>query len=137
GKAGAPAPPPPPGVGPPTLQMAGTFSFSQSAYVLLLRAFQLQVCADAVNGGECPWLVGGPDWVRKESFAIQAKLPAGTTNYSQSQFLGGKAPEINAMLLNLLRERFALKTHRESRDLPAFALTVNRGGHKLKPTQGK
>ena len=53
------------------------------------------------------------------------------------QFRNGEAPEINAMLLNLFRERFALKTHRESRELPVLAVTKNRDGDKLKPTQGK
>ncbi len=72
-------------------QMAGTFSFSQTAYVLLLRAFQLQVCADAVNGGDCSRLVDGPDWIRKEAYAIQAKLPAGTPDYTPIQFTSGQA----------------------------------------------
>jgi uncharacterized protein (TIGR03435 family) len=75
--------------------------------------------------------VGGPGWIRKDAYAIEAKLPADTPDYTFLQFTGGKAPEISAMLLNLLQDRFALKTHRESRELPAFALTVNRGGHKL------
>lgn len=35
----------------------------------------------------------------------------------------------------LLEDRFNLKIHRETREVPAYALTVNKGGPKLKPFQ--
>jgi uncharacterized protein (TIGR03435 family) len=37
------------------------------------------------------------------------------------------------MLQELLADRFKLKLHRESREMPIYALVVGKNGHKLKP----
>ena len=37
------------------------------------------------------------------------------------------------MLRTLLEERFHLKVHRETEDVPMYALTVAKSGFKLKP----
>jgi len=68
-----------------------------------------------------PYQVLGPDWIDSERFQIDAKLPAGATR--------DQVPE---MLQSLLTERFQLKFHRESKDLPVYALEVAAGGSKLK-----
>ena len=39
------------------------------------------------------------------------------------------------MLQTILEDRFKLKLGRENRDIPLFALTVAKGGPKLKPHQ--
>jgi len=39
------------------------------------------------------------------------------------------------MLRALLEDRFQLKIHRQTRDVPVYALTVAKGGPKLQPTQ--
>jgi len=39
------------------------------------------------------------------------------------------------MLQALLEDRFKLKTHRETREVPVFELTVAKGGHKLQRHQ--
>jgi uncharacterized protein (TIGR03435 family) len=38
------------------------------------------------------------------------------------------------MVQSLVQERFQLKTHRETRELPVFTLTVTKSGTKLTPT---
>jgi uncharacterized protein (TIGR03435 family) len=40
-----------------------------------------------------------------------------------------------AMLRNLLAERFKLKVHQETRQVPAYALVLGRGGSKLQPVR--
>jgi uncharacterized protein (TIGR03435 family) len=41
------------------------------------------------------------------------------------------------MLQSLLEDRFQLKIHRETREVPVYSLTVAQGGYKLKPfTEG-
>jgi len=61
-----------------------------------------------------------PDWVASTRFEIVAKSPAGA------------APEqFPLMMQTLLRERFQLRTHQESREFPIYALGVAKGGPPL------
>jgi uncharacterized protein (TIGR03435 family) len=65
-------------------------------------------------------VVGGPSWIDTDSYDILAK-PAGKTS----------GVEFNRMIQSLLAERFQLKFHRESRQLPIYTLTVGKNGPKL------
>jgi uncharacterized protein (TIGR03435 family) len=71
--------------------------------------------------------VSGPDWLMRaggdDSYAITATMPANT---SKEQF--------QAMLQNLLIERFQLKLHHETRSFPGYELVVADGGAKLHET---
>lgn len=88
-------------------------------------------------GYDCPLISIGksvPTWVRNERFEIQAKLPPNSQEYSERQKRAGDTPQVNLMLQVLLEERFQLKTHFETREIPVYAVTVGKDGHKLKPT---
>jgi uncharacterized protein (TIGR03435 family) len=65
----------------------------------------------------------GPDWLTRERYDIVALIPEGTT---KEQF--------NVMLGNLLRDRFHLRFHIESKILPVYALRVAKDGPKFKET---
>jgi uncharacterized protein (TIGR03435 family) len=65
--------------------------------------------------------ISGPGWLDSERFDIVAKIPKGAT---KEQF--------QLMLQNLLSERFKLKLHRETKDLPIYALVVAKNGPKMK-----
>lgn len=64
--------------------------------------------------------VEGPDWIASERFDVSAKIPEGVSR--------DQVPE---MLQSLLEDRFALKVHRGSKDLPVYALVVEPGGPKM------
>ena len=64
--------------------------------------------------------ITGPDWLNSTRFNIEAKLPPTT---SKEQFA--------QMWQTLLKERFGMTLHRETRDLPAYALVLAKGGSKL------
>jgi uncharacterized protein (TIGR03435 family) len=66
---------------------------------------------------------GGPDWVRADKYTIEA-VADGAADAATMQ---------GQMLQALLERRFQLKTHIESEQVPAFALTVAKGGLKMKP----
>ena len=67
-------------------------------------------------------LVNGPSWMDSEKFDIQAKPDTpGQPSDEQSR----------RMMQKLLVSRFGLKFHEEKRDIPAFVLTVAKGGPKL------
>ena len=68
-----------------------------------------------------PFEVSGPDWLASERFDLSAKFPDSSQR--------GKLRE---MVLSLLEARFGLKTHREKKDLPVYALAVAKGGFKMK-----
>ena len=65
---------------------------------------------------------GGPDWIESDHYDVSAKAPAGFIPTGQ---------QMQPMLQALLADRFRLKLHRETRELPAFLLVVNKGGPKL------
>lgn len=61
-------------------------------------------------------VVGGPDWLRSAKFDITAKAADGTPPTA-----------MGPMLQALLAERFRLTSHRETRELPVFAVVRARG----------
>src|SRR5690349_1808936 len=69
------------------------------------------------------YLLKGPDWMDTENFDIAARFPPGT---SESQAL--------LMLQRLLDERLKLRLRREPREFSVYALVVDKGGSKLRPT---
>lgn len=69
-----------------------------------------------------PFQVMGPGWIETLRFDISAKYPSDM-----------KPDEGPLMLRALLEERFQLAAHRESKNLPGYALVVAKGAFKLKP----
>jgi uncharacterized protein (TIGR03435 family) len=65
---------------------------------------------------------GGPDWVRSDSYMIIAKSDRPVSRDVME----------GAMLQELLQDRFTLKVHLASKNGPAYALTVAKGGPKLR-----
>jgi uncharacterized protein (TIGR03435 family) len=63
----------------------------------------------------------GPEWIGSERFDISAKLPE-----------GGRREQVNDMLQTLLLNRFQIKMHHDSKEFPVYALTVAKGGLKMK-----
>jgi uncharacterized protein (TIGR03435 family) len=96
------------------------------------------------SGASLPWLIGfayglpqryvrgGPDWIRgqgiPETFQVEAAAedPATTTLEQLAQ-----------MLQTMLADRFKLKLHRETQELPGYALVVAKKGPKLKQVYGE
>jgi uncharacterized protein (TIGR03435 family) len=68
---------------------------------------------------------GGPDWIRSERYTVNAI--AGVGVQPKAEALRGP------MLQHLLERRFQLKAHIQTEEVPAFALTVAKGGLKMKP----
>ena len=68
--------------------------------------------------------VVAPDWLDGVRFDVTTKYPEDTKNSDRP-----------AMLRTLLEERFKLATHNETKELPAYALTVAKGGLKIKAVE--
>jgi uncharacterized protein (TIGR03435 family) len=80
---------------------------------IIVRAFGLR-----------PFQVAAPDWTQSQRFDIRAAVPSGA---AKEQF--------EAMLQNLLIERFHLAFHREPREMTRYDLLVAEGRPKLKEAQ--
>jgi uncharacterized protein (TIGR03435 family) len=66
-------------------------------------------------------IAGLPAWAESERYDIEAKAPETS------------APgQLQQMIQTMLEDRFQLKVHKETRELPVYDLTVPRNGSKLK-----
>jgi uncharacterized protein (TIGR03435 family) len=70
-------------------------------------------------------VAGGPGWVSSDLFDVIAKVPDGTTPATAK-----------LMVQALLADRFGLVLRHDTRPLPRYVLSVDKGGSKLKPAAG-
>jgi uncharacterized protein (TIGR03435 family) len=78
-------------------------------------------------------IIGAPGWLESEQYDITAKAGADMTSLTpQEQFR--KIPEL---MRSLLEERFALRVHRETRQLPIYALKKLKNDGRLGPKIGR
>ena len=90
----------------------------------LRKATMLDLIKTAWNV-DADTVFGGPNWLELDRFDIYAKAPLDTP------------PEtVRLMLQALLRDRFGLVIHEETRPLPTFALTVGQNKPKLTESNG-
>jgi uncharacterized protein (TIGR03435 family) len=66
-------------------------------------------------------LEGGPGWIQSENYVVEGKV---ATPHSPL--------EMRSMLQVMLEDRFALKTHSETREGSIYSLVVGRKGSKMK-----
>lgn len=72
-------------------------------------------------------VTGGPDWIDSDRYNIDAKgQPPSAVNLAYRDLQLQR-------LQTLLRDRFQLTIHRETKELPIYVLTVAKGGPKLHP----
>ncbi|HWF09546.1 MAG TPA: TIGR03435 family protein [Bryobacteraceae bacterium] len=73
-------------------------------------------------------LAAAPEWTWSTSIDITATYPAGSAPDDR---------EVRAMVRNLLNERFGFKAHSETREMPAYALTLARKDGRLGPRMNR
>ncbi len=66
-------------------------------------------------------LSGGPDWIGSDRFDLEAKAATPVD-----------LDQLRLMLQTLLAERFKLTVRRNTKEMPVYALTVAKGGSKLR-----
>ena len=78
-------------------------------------------------------IVGGPDWMWQsiDQYEIQAKIEDSLYAAMQKMTPAQQREQVALMEQSLLAERFKLKIHFETRELPMYALVVAKGGPKL------
>jgi uncharacterized protein (TIGR03435 family) len=95
-----------------------------NASLMLLIQFAYANHDNPMSGHSLPLpasqVVGGPAWINSEGYDIDAK-PGDNTDPKQ----------IWLMWQTLLADRFKLRLHRETRDLPVYVLAAAKNGFKL------
>ena len=71
-----------------------------------------------------PYQIEGPDWMKVQRFDILATMPEGATK-----------DDVPMMLQGLLRDRFKVEMHRDTREHSVMALVVAKGGSKMKEAE--
>ncbi|MBV8729111.1 MAG: TIGR03435 family protein, partial [Acidobacteriia bacterium] len=90
---------------------------------LIQRAYGRLPLGRVVRLGSSVPISGGPAWIYSDYYTINAEAPG---NASEAVMEG-------PMLQALLEDRFRLRVHRQTRQVPVYALTVAKGGPKIKP----
>ena len=73
-------------------------------------------------------VIGGPEWIESALYEINAQA---STPWQRSP--DGPPRELFMMIRSLLEERFKLKTHMETRELPVYELVLARADRSLGP----
>lgn len=73
-------------------------------------------------------LTGGPEWWNSVAYDVQATIPEGTPKYTMQQLVSGAAPRLQAMLQNMLADRFGLALHSNTKEIPVYNLVMVKTG---------
>jgi uncharacterized protein (TIGR03435 family) len=79
-------------------------------------------------------ILGGPSWFDSAMFDIDAKSDASVDAQLHALPASEARQQKCLMVQALLADRFQLKTHQESHELPVFNLVLAKGGPKFKPS---
>ena len=100
-------------------------------YTLITLAYGIRYSCFIVSDIEL--LSGGPKWILSDRFDVQGVIPAGSPSYTFQQLQSGNAPELQAMLRNLLLDRFKLAVHHTTKDMRVYVLTALPGAEAKLP----
>ncbi|HEY6392831.1 MAG TPA: M56 and DUF3738 domain-containing protein, partial [Bryobacteraceae bacterium] len=70
-------------------------------------------------------VIGGPGWINSERYDLVAKADGDI----------GRMEQIRPLIEKLLADRFQLTIHRDTKELPIYALVVGKNGPKLKESE--
>ena len=69
-------------------------------------------------------IIGGPNWMDSDRFDIEAKADCSGGPITREQY--------QLMVQSLIEDRFRLKAHLETREVPFYSLVVGKDGPKIK-----
>src|SRR5580704_10080599 len=84
-------------------------------------------------GLKMPDLISGlPGWADSAAFDIEAKMDVETIAELKAMPKEQADEQRRQMMQAMLADRFKLKVHRETKELPVYSLVIAKGGFKLK-----
>ena len=85
--------------------------------------------------GDDNWLRKAPGWVNSDLYSVEGKTDNPAAKAANGRGRGSGDRVLERMLQVALEDRFQLKLHQETEDVPMFNLTVAKGGFRLKPME--
>ncbi|HEY4089574.1 MAG TPA: M56 family metallopeptidase [Bryobacteraceae bacterium] len=81
------------------------------------------------------WLRDAPPWVKSDWYTVDAETDDPVANKPDTPGHMDSEQRMEQMLQLALEDRFQLKIHRDTEEVPMYNLTVAKGGLKLKPME--
>ena len=105
--------------------------FIGQAALLIASAYNLPVSSEGRR------IVGVPDWLNSEAdrYEVKAKIEDSLYVAMQKMTPAQQREQVALMEQSLLADRFKLKIHFETREMPVYALVVAKSGPKLTPAK--
>jgi uncharacterized protein (TIGR03435 family) len=75
---------------------------------------------------------GGPGWMGTDPWDIEARAAEGSFSPPTAPPDPNTPDPMSLRLQSLLEDRFQLKTHHETKELPVFEMSISKGGSKIK-----
>ena len=91
----------------------------------------LQMLIRMAYGVEDYQISGAPKWLNAETYNVEAKLDGAVADKLRKLTFDQRSVEQQPMLQALLVDRFKLTLHRETKELPVYALVIAKNGPKL------
>jgi uncharacterized protein (TIGR03435 family) len=110
-------------------QSTDRVQMNSSAQMLILFAYNLPF------GSERTRILGGPDWLTSAQYEIQAKIDDSLFAAMQKMAPEQQREQVELMEQSLLADRFKLKVHFETREMPVYALVVAKDEPRLAPAK--
>src|ERR1700744_4328610 len=105
----------------------GTFRAENTALKMLIaEAYRVKIFQ----------IYGDPAWIASSSYDITAKRNVDQKNEhaTATELFETRWSDMQLRLQTLLEDRCALKVHRETKELPLYAVSIAKGGLKLQPS---
>jgi uncharacterized protein (TIGR03435 family) len=80
-------------------------------------------------------ILGAPAWLESDQYEIRATIENSLYTAMQKMSPAQQREQVNLMEQSLLADRFKLKVHFETREMPIYALVIAKGGPKLTPAK--
>jgi uncharacterized protein (TIGR03435 family) len=91
----------------------------------------MQMLVSVAYGIQNFQITGAPDWFNNDRFEIDAKMESSVADALAKMSQDDRTQARQKMLQALLADRFKLTIHRETKEMPAYILTIGKNGSKL------
>lgn len=115
--------------GPPPPGIAVHVTSTLRGYIAM--AYGVQMPPNAAPGCAGCQVIGGPAWVDQDRYDIEGKPPDAMRDAMQKMTIDQRREQTEMLQQSLLAERFHLKVHFETREMPVYELVPAKGGLKV------